>query len=104
MSVSPSRAGELAENERERATTTPGCATRSASDTSSRSTSLSCTAKSTLGAAARTKTCHRENGYLWFDGYRLEEYAPGLFFSSTGEALDFRGETPTWRNIRLARD
>jgi len=43
-----------------------------------------------------------KNGYLYLDRLRLiEEHRPGLFFSSTGEALDFRGEIPTWRNIKL---
>ena len=45
-----------------------------------------------------------KNGYLYFDRLRLvEEYQPGLFFSATGEALDFRGEIPTWRNIKLEK-
>ena len=45
-----------------------------------------------------------KNGYLYFDRLKLvEEYQPGLFFSATGEALDFRGEIPTWRNIKLEK-
>jgi hypothetical protein len=27
--------------------------------------------------------------------------APGLFFTATGEALDLRGPSMTWRNIPL---
>ncbi len=47
---------------------------------------------------------HMKNGYLYFDRLRLvEEYQPGLFFSTTGEALDFRREIPTWRNIKLEK-
>jgi CubicO group peptidase (beta-lactamase class C family) len=46
---------------------------------------------------------HRRNGYLYFDDLRLQEHLPGLFFSSTGEALDLRGSVPTWRNIRLTK-
>ncbi len=50
-----------------------------------------------------TLRVHRKNGYLYLDDLRLSEYRPGLFFSRTGEALDLRGETPTWRNIKLHR-
>jgi hypothetical protein len=46
---------------------------------------------------------HRQNGYLYFDDLRLREHLPGLFFSSTGEALDLRKPVPTWRNIRLTK-
>jgi CubicO group peptidase (beta-lactamase class C family) len=34
---------------------------------------------------------------------RLTEVVPGLFFAVNGEALDFRGDVPTWRNIKLTR-
>jgi CubicO group peptidase (beta-lactamase class C family) len=34
---------------------------------------------------------------------RLTEVAPGLFFAVNGEALDFRGDVPTWRNIKITR-
>jgi hypothetical protein len=34
---------------------------------------------------------------------RLELYEPGLYFSSTGEALDLRQTPPTFRNIRLLK-
>ena len=43
----------------------------------------------------------RKNGYLYFSELKLEEHQPGLFFSSTGEALDLRGPVPTWRNVKL---
>jgi CubicO group peptidase (beta-lactamase class C family) len=33
----------------------------------------------------------------------LEEYQPGLFFPPSGEALDFRGPVPTWRNIKFKK-
>ncbi len=33
---------------------------------------------------------------------RLEEYRPGLFFSSTGEALDLMRTPPTYGNIPLS--
>ncbi len=47
---------------------------------------------------------HMKNGYLYFDRLKLvKEHQPGLFFSSTGEALDFRGEIPTWRNTKLEK-
>ena len=35
------------------------------------------------------------------DGVQLLEHEPGLFFSKTGEALDFRSDPPTWRNVAL---
>jgi CubicO group peptidase (beta-lactamase class C family) len=54
------------------------------------------------GKLRGTHKVHVKNGYLYFDRLRLiEEHQPGLFFSATGEALDFRGEIPTWRNIKL---
>jgi CubicO group peptidase (beta-lactamase class C family) len=58
---------------------------------------------------------YEQGGVLYFDGtdvedatqLRLYETAPGLFFTESGEALDFRpltnGETPTYRNIKLMR-
>jgi CubicO group peptidase (beta-lactamase class C family) len=44
-----------------------------------------------------------KNGYLHYAGQQLEEFQPGLFFTADGEALDMRGELPTFRNIKLAR-
>jgi hypothetical protein len=35
--------------------------------------------------------------------FRLTEVLPGLFFAENGEALDFRGAIPTWRNIKLTK-
>ena len=47
---------------------------------------------------------HRKNGYLYLDRVRLiAEVEPGLFFTSDGEAVEFRGDGLTWRNIRLHR-
>jgi CubicO group peptidase (beta-lactamase class C family) len=47
---------------------------------------------------------HRKNGYLYLDQVRLiAEPEAGLFFTADGEAVDFRGTEPTWRNIRLQR-
>jgi hypothetical protein len=48
------------------------------------------------------------NGYLYCtDPYgiqaKLTEYKPGLFFTSTGECLDFRGETPMIANIHVKK-
>lgn len=54
------------------------------------------------GKLRGTHRVHAKDGYMYFDRLRLvEEHQPGLFFSSTGEALDFRDEIPTWRNIKL---
>ncbi|MCK4835305.1 MAG: beta-lactamase family protein [Candidatus Aminicenantes bacterium] len=41
------------------------------------------------------------NGYLYLNWMRCFEHLPGLFFTYNGEALDFRGTIPTFRNIRL---
>lgn len=47
---------------------------------------------------------HRQNGYLYLDGIRLvNEFEPGLFFTSDGEAVDFRKGVPTWKNTPLRR-
>jgi CubicO group peptidase (beta-lactamase class C family) len=47
---------------------------------------------------------HRKNGYLYVDEIRLVvELEPGLFFTSDGEAVDFRQAEPTWENIRMRR-
>jgi CubicO group peptidase (beta-lactamase class C family) len=43
------------------------------------------------------------DGYLTFNEGRCREYLPGLFFTSDGEALDFRGTIATFRNILLIR-
>lgn len=47
---------------------------------------------------------HRKNGYLYIDTARLiVEHEPGLFFTSDGEAVDFRAAVPRWGNIPLRR-
>jgi CubicO group peptidase (beta-lactamase class C family) len=54
---------------------------------------------------------YEEDGALYFDGrdaedasqLRLYEVASGLFFTETGEALDFRATPPTYRNLKLTR-
>lgn len=49
-------------------------------------------------------TVERHRGWLRLDGIRLvAEHAPGMFFTSDGEAVDFRPLVPTWRNLRLQR-
>jgi hypothetical protein len=48
-------------------------------------------------------TVSRKNGYLYLDHMRLSEEKPGLFFSAHGEALDFSGLVPTWRNIKMEK-
>lgn len=54
------------------------------------------------GKPAGEMTVQRKNGYLYLDHVRLiTELEPGLFFTSDGEAVDFRGSAPTWRNIAL---
>jgi hypothetical protein len=46
----------------------------------------------------------RKNGYLYLENVKLTEYQPGLFFSVRGEAVDFRSDPPTYRNIKLYRN
>lgn len=56
------------------------------------------------GRPSGSATIHRKNGYLYLDHIRLiVELEPGLFFTSDGEAVDFRRREPTWRNVRLRR-
>ena len=56
------------------------------------------------GQPANEMLVHRKNGYLYLDRFRLiAELEPGLFFTADGEAVDFRSDPPTWRNIRLHR-
>jgi CubicO group peptidase (beta-lactamase class C family) len=45
----------------------------------------------------------RKGGAMLLDGAPLYEARPGLFFTESGEALDFRGDPPTWRNITIRR-
>jgi CubicO group peptidase (beta-lactamase class C family) len=46
----------------------------------------------------------RKNGYLYIDAVRIVvEHERGLFFTSDGEAVDFRAEPVRWGNIALRR-
>ncbi len=51
----------------------------------------------------RSLLIHKQNGWLYLDHMRLAEFQPGLFFTSNGEALDFRGPVPTWKSIPLKK-
>jgi CubicO group peptidase (beta-lactamase class C family) len=51
----------------------------------------------------RFVTVRIKDGYLTVNGTRCHEYLPGLFFQYDGEALDFRGTIPTYRNIMLIK-
>ncbi len=56
------------------------------------------------GTPSQTVSIHKKNGWLYIDALRLVvEIEPRLFFTCDGEAVDFRGGTPTWKNIRLER-
>lgn len=56
------------------------------------------------GKPAMEVTVEQRRGDLYLDGIRLVvETEPGLFFTSDGEAVDFRPATPTWRNLLLKR-
>jgi CubicO group peptidase (beta-lactamase class C family) len=46
-------------------------------------------------------TVEKKDGYLCIGDEKLLEYRSGLFFTSSGEALDFQGSMPTWRNIKM---
>ncbi len=58
-----------------------------------------------FGVAEKFYNVSVRNGWLHFEGSgqdcRLEEHLPGLFFTPDGEAVDLRGDAPTYRNIRL---
>jgi CubicO group peptidase (beta-lactamase class C family) len=56
-----------------------------------------------LGIERKIVTIQKKDGFLLFDGNQLFEYKPGLFFTPDGEAVDFRGEVPTWRNLKLKK-
>jgi len=55
------------------------------------------------GEAVGFVDVHKQNGGLFLDYMKLEELQPGLFFTSHGETLDFRGATPTWTNIQVEK-
>ncbi|WP_129792331.1 serine hydrolase [Sphingosinicella sp. CPCC 101087] len=56
------------------------------------------------GKPAMEITIERRRGYLYLNAIRLiVEPEPGLFFTSDGEAVDFRSPVPTWRNLLLRR-
>ena len=46
----------------------------------------------------------RSGEQLEFNGHPMFEVEPGLFFALDGEALDFRGATPTVSNFKLEKD
>jgi CubicO group peptidase (beta-lactamase class C family) len=58
-----------------------------------------------FGMGERFYNVSVKNGWLHFEGdgqdFRLSEHVPGLFFTPDGEALDLRGSTFSFRNIRL---
>jgi CubicO group peptidase (beta-lactamase class C family) len=56
------------------------------------------------GRPSQSVTIVRKNGYLYLNHIRLiTELEQGLFFTSDGEAVDFRRGHATWGNIRLRR-
>jgi len=46
-------------------------------------------------------TVEEKDGFLCVGDEPLEEHEPGLFFTPSGEALDFRGPVPIWRNLKM---
>ena len=58
----------------------------------------------TWGKAAFNVRIARNDGYLYLNKTRLVlEAERGLFFTSDGEAVDFRAGVPTWGNVPLQR-
>jgi CubicO group peptidase (beta-lactamase class C family) len=56
------------------------------------------------GIPVQTLSIQRRNGWLYLDDIRLvAEPEQGLFFTCDGEAIDFRGEQATWKNLRMER-
>jgi len=56
------------------------------------------------GKPALDVSIERRNGYLFINGVKLiVEHEKGLFFTSDGEAVDFRDGKSTWRNVVLRR-
>lgn len=55
------------------------------------------------GTRKNTLRVSKKNGYLYLDNLKLKEYLPGLFFSTTGEALDLRGKNLSWKNLKLRK-
>ncbi len=56
------------------------------------------------GKMSDSLTVRRHNGWLYLNHIRLViELEPGLFFTSDGEAVDFRDAPSTWRNLRMQR-
>jgi CubicO group peptidase (beta-lactamase class C family) len=54
------------------------------------------------GKPVVTVKVHIKNGHLYLDDRKMiVEHEAGLFFSADGEALDFRGQQPTWFSIPL---
>jgi CubicO group peptidase (beta-lactamase class C family) len=45
----------------------------------------------------------KKDGYLCIGDDKLEEYEPGLFFTSSGDALDLQGDVLRWRNIKMEK-
>jgi CubicO group peptidase (beta-lactamase class C family) len=47
-------------------------------------------------------TIEKRRGHLYLNDIRLiVETEPGLFFTSDGEAVDFRSAVPTWKSLKL---
>lgn len=56
------------------------------------------------GIPALKVTIREDDGFLFLNNIRLvTESEPGLFFTSDGEAVDFRHKRVTWKNLRLTR-
>jgi hypothetical protein len=62
-----------------------------------------------LNPLLATGRIYEKDDHLYIDTgrdtgeHKLEEVMPGLFFADNGEALDLRGPTPTWRNIKMVK-
>lgn len=56
-----------------------------------------------LGFGGPSWKVHKKDGCLCLGEESLLEYQPGLFFTPAGEALDFRTDPPTFRNLKLEK-
>ena len=46
---------------------------------------------------------YEKNGFLEINGERLEEYKPGVFFTNSGQCLDFTGDFPLWNGVKIKK-
>jgi CubicO group peptidase (beta-lactamase class C family) len=55
------------------------------------------------GKPIQTYNVTIDNGYLYIDNLKLDEYEPGIFFSATGDVLNFRNTPPLYANAEIRK-